>query len=73
MGHDLEDILMVVDGRPELGDELHQAPQELQAFVRREFTALLAHDDFEETVLGTFSGDDRQQVVLGRVRAIAQA
>lgn len=69
--HDLEDILMVLDGRPEVKDELRLAPIALQEFVCEQFTSLLAHPDFEETLLGTFTEAGRDEVVLGRVRAIA--
>jgi hypothetical protein len=31
--HDLEDIILLVDGRPELVDELSQSPKELRSFV----------------------------------------
>ncbi|WP_135230370.1 nucleotidyl transferase AbiEii/AbiGii toxin family protein [Deinococcus fonticola] len=69
--HDLEDILMVLDGRPELSDELRAAPPPLQDFVRQEFASLLAHPDFEETLQGTFTEKGRDTVVLERVRVIA--
>lgn len=68
---DLEDILVVVDGRPELPDEVQVAPVELQSFVAAEFKVLLAHADFEDTVLGFCQTDGRKEIVLGRVRQMA--
>lgn len=69
--HDLEDILVVVDGRPELVDELQAAPEDLRMFVAGEFAALLIQDDFEETVLGFCRSDARSEVVTGRMRRMA--
>lgn len=70
--HDLEDIFTVVDGRPELADELRRAPPALQAFVATEVTALLAHPDIDDTVLGFCRDDARADIVLGRMRRLAK-
>ena len=64
-------ILKSLEGRPEVREELLLAPLELQEFVRKEFTALLAHPDFEETLQGTFTEAGRDEVVLRRVKQIA--
>lgn len=69
--HDLEDILLVLDGRPELGAEMLNAPDKLQEFVRRELKWLLDHPDFEETLEGTFGSNGRDRVVLERVNKVA--
>lgn len=69
--HDLEDILLLLDGRPEVGSELLSAPAPLQTFVREEFTALLAQPDFEEILQGTFPEAGRDRVILRRVKGIA--
>lgn len=68
--HDLEDILMVLDGRPELKAELLAAPVHLQRFVHQEFMSLLNHPDFEETLQGTFGSDSdgRDAIVFQRVK-----
>lgn len=50
--HDLEDVLSVVDGRPELTDELQQSEPELKAFVAKTFADLLADDDFLNALPG---------------------
>lgn len=71
--HDLEDILVVVDGRPELAAELANAPRPLREFVQGEFATLLAHPDFGDTVLGFCREDGRQDLLLARFRAMADA
>lgn len=41
--HDLQDVLNVVDGRPELSQELDAAPAALRDAVRAAFAALLRY------------------------------
>lgn len=69
--HDLEDILVVVDGRGELAHELRLASTELQAAVRKEVSALLQRRDFENALPGLIADRTRIETVLGRLREIA--
>jgi len=72
--HDLEDVLSVVDGRPELAAELGQAPPELRSFVAQTFARLLADEGFDNALPGLVvdgSPAVRTPVVLQRLRAIA--
>lgn len=72
--HDLEDILSVVDGRPEMVDEMHTAADEIRQFVARTFKRLLADDGFLNALPGlTLEGSPagRAEIVLARLRAIA--
>jgi predicted nucleotidyltransferase len=73
--HDLEDALSVVDGRPELVDELGRADRELREYVAGVFARLLADDGFLNALPGLIiegSPADRSPIVLQRLRAIAQ-
>ena len=70
--HDLEDILLVLDGRPELGTELGAASSDVRTFIQAEFTALLAHPDFEETLEGTFGNPERVSLLLERLRTLTR-
>jgi hypothetical protein len=47
---DLEDIVTIVDGRPELVDEVHSTSAELQTYLRDEFRRLLSNRDFLESL-----------------------
>ncbi len=72
--HDLEDVLSVVDGRPELAAELGKAPPELRGFVAQTFARLLADDGFEDALPGLVvdgSPAVRTPVVRERLRAMA--
>ena len=46
MSRDLEDIVTVIDGRPELVDEVHLAPADVQKYLSDEFGALLSKPRF---------------------------
>ena len=73
--HDLEDVLAVIDGRPELVGELGRADRELRVYVAGVFARLLADENFINALPGLViegSPADRSPVVLQRLRAIAQ-
>lgn len=55
--HDLEDIITVVDRRPELLDECRAAAPEPRAYLAAEFQALFANPEFEQALSGHLPGD----------------
>ncbi|HEY5960483.1 MAG TPA: hypothetical protein VIV60_28210 [Polyangiaceae bacterium] len=71
---DLEDIIVVVDGRATLFDELTREPAELREYVRNEITALLAKD-LEQHIPSHLSPDMASQarfpIVVSRLRQIS--
>ena len=73
--HDLEDIINVVDGRPELLEEVEHAPAELRDYLRRRFNELLEAPDFLYVLAGMIFPDDslaeRTQVVAERIHLLA--
>lgn len=74
--HDLEDVLSVVDGRPELVNEVADAEPELRQFVAMTFERLLGNEDFLNALSGlVFDGSpqERTAIVLGRLRTLAQS
>ncbi|MGH0028814.1 MAG: hypothetical protein ACQGVC_03415 [Myxococcota bacterium] len=72
---DIEDIVAVLDGRPELVDEVAGAPEDVGRFVAECFASLLSSPPFEEAVAGHLPGDRisqaRATLVLERMKAIA--
>lgn len=73
--HDLEDVLSVVDGRPELVEEFRQADRELRNYVASVFANLLADEGFLNAFPGLLiegSPADRSPIVMERLRTIAQ-
>ena len=72
--HDLEDVLSVVDGRPELVEELAKADAELRGYVAEVFSRLVADENFLNALPGLIiegSPAVRSPVVLQRLKAIA--
>lgn len=72
MSHDLEDIVTVVDGRPEITKEVHRAPGDLRKYLSDEFRALLSNRDFLEALPGHLLPDaasqQRMSLVLTRMQ-----
>jgi len=74
--HDLEDIITVVDGRPELSKEIREAPLQLREYLVAQLRALLQDDNFLEALPAHLPGDAASQarlpVLIRRLRALAQ-
>ena len=71
LSHDLEDIVTVIDGRVELGDELMLADLPVRDHVVRQTRALLAHPHMLNALPGLVAQPIRAGVVLERLRHIA--
>ena len=67
---DIEDIVAVVDGRPELVGEVERAAPELRAYLAREIGAWLDEHDLAAILPGHLPGDEASQarapIVLDR-------
>lgn len=74
--HDLEDIVNVLDGRPEIVDEIALSPVELQRYLAERCGALMAIPDFIDALQGMIFPDEslaeRVQMLAGRFRQVAQ-
>lgn len=66
--HDLEDIIAVVDRRPELLAECATAPEELRIYLTQAFRKLLTDADFNTTLAGHLPGDSASQSRLQKLR-----
>jgi hypothetical protein len=78
--HDLEDVIRLVDGRAEVGEEVRDASHDLRAYLSGEITTLLDHPRFLDAIDGTVAGfrrggsggEDRVDgIVLPRLRQLA--
>jgi predicted nucleotidyltransferase len=73
--HDIEDIMVIVDGRAELLDEIAAGPTEVAEYLRGEMTRLLATERFVSAMPMHFRGSDEEQgrvpIVMDRLRRIA--
>lgn len=73
--HDFEDVLSVVDGRPELVAELAVAEPRLRSFVGGTFAQLLGDENFLNALPGLIikgSPQGRTLIVLARFQEIAR-
>jgi predicted nucleotidyltransferase len=74
--HDAEDIINLVDGRPELVAEVDAAPEDLRHHLAERCGAWLAQPDFKDTLIGMIVPDEslaeRVQTVLQRLNLLAK-
>jgi hypothetical protein len=61
---DIEDLVAVIDGRPEIVAEVGASDAEVRAFLESEFTTLLSNEAFLQALPGHLQGDEASQ---GRV------
>lgn len=73
--HDIEDIVNLVDGRPEIIDEIREGPQHLREFLEQEFDDLLSDKRFVDSIpmnLNPSQADQsRAPILIERLRRIA--
>lgn len=74
--HDAEDIVNLVEGRPELSEEVARAPADLRTYLAERCKELLARPDFADALTGMIVPDDalaeRVQIVLQRLTLLAR-
>lgn len=71
--HDLEDFVAVVDGRPELIDEIRVAESNVRAFLASEAALLLENRAFVDAISGFVPNDEeRAPIIAARLMAIAK-
>lgn len=69
--HDVEDILTLVDGRPEIADEILHADRAMRTYISSQLGALRKHRDFEYAIAAASNGDAaREEVISERVDLI---
>lgn len=75
--HDLEDLVTVFDGRPELDAEMLQLPEDAQAYAAEAFGRLLAHPDLRFALPGhvdpTSDTEYRAEALLKRWHRLHEA
>jgi hypothetical protein len=75
MSHDIEDIVAVLDGRPEILDEVRRADPVLVQELSERFRSLLQEDRFIDAVAGHMpagvTSPPRVSIILTTIREIA--
>jgi hypothetical protein len=73
--HDLEDIIAVVDGRPEILNDIAAAGADVRGYIGTEIRALLDEPNFIEALGGFLLPDaasqGRRALVEGRLRSLS--
>jgi predicted nucleotidyltransferase len=73
--HDLEDIINVIDGRPELLDEVNAGLESVRNYLQEEFDELLADERFVDAIPMHVRGDAASQarvpLIAKRLRQLA--
>lgn len=64
MSHDLEDVICVLDGRPELEDEIVKSAQEIRRYVCGRLREVLGDPHFLDALPGHLPGDAGSQARL---------
>lgn len=69
---DAEDILLIIDGRPELIDEISASDEEVRRFISEQIKAMIDNPDFYDFVEGNVrSPEGRSDIVRDRFLAIS--
>lgn len=73
--HDLEDIITVIDGRPEIVSDVAAASADVRDYIDSEIRALLDNRDFTEALAGFLLPDPasqaRRDLIKTRLRALS--
>lgn len=73
--HDLEDIIAVVDGRPEIVRDVAAVSDDVRTYIGAEIRALLDNRDFTEALAGFLLPDPasqaRRSLLEGRLRSLS--
>lgn len=73
--HDMEDIITLLDGRPEIVEEIIAAPDAVKEFLARTFGEFLNNRDFLDALPGHLLPDTASQqrvpILTGRIKALA--
>ena len=77
MSHDMDDIIAVLDGRPEIVNEVKRAEETLRAHLMKKFGSLLRDTKFVTALPGHLPGDMASQarapLVMDRITEIAES
>jgi len=65
--HDMEDIMIVLDGRPEIVSEIRNSADDLKIFLSSTFRTLLADGEFVDAIPGHLAPDRASQARLPRL------
>lgn len=72
--HDLEDIILVLDGRPEIVTDVLKCSTHLKEYLKKEFSGMIQNRAFNDALPGHLNystlSEERLSIVLERIKAI---
>lgn len=75
VSHDMEDIITLLDGRPELAEDVMTAPEEVRIFLARTFNSFIQNRDFLDALPGhllpDYASQQRIPLLMKKIRQIA--
>jgi hypothetical protein len=75
MSHDMEDVIAVLNGRPELLDEIKRGDMNLLHYISDHFAAFLENRQFIDSIgthlLPDESSQDRAKLIIDRIKSIS--
>jgi len=75
--HDMEDIITLLDGRPEIVDEVRNAPKDVKIFLSKKFGEFLNNRSFLDALPGHLLPDAASQqrvpILMERIRALTNS
>jgi len=67
--HDVEDVVTVFDGRPEIVDEIRNSDSHVSQYIAKQLAELLEDHNFEYVVQGVSrSNIERERIILERIK-----
>ena len=70
LSHDIEDILNLIDGRPELLEEVRETDRALQTYITTELAQLILNNDFGYAVQSQAGDTDREALLFERLEML---
>lgn len=74
--HDLEDIITVIDGRPEILNDIKKADKNIMEYLSKEFGQLLNNPKFIQSLPGHLNygltREEREKSVINRIKEISK-
>lgn len=74
LSHDIEDVISLIDGRPEITDDLSLVSSKLREYLASEFAFLINNEKFLQALPGHLNYSDetfvRQEVVKRRINSL---
>lgn len=75
LSHDMEDIISVIDGRPEIVKEIFDADEEVRTYLIAQFNSLIANNNFMDALPGHLRPDLASQmrlpILINRIEQLA--